>query len=266
MKGFSLTNLKYMTQFSKAYPDFTISQQLVGQIPWGHNIILLQKVKTIEERLWYPQKNLENGWSRNVLLHWIESDLFRRQGKAITNFETTLPTPHSDLALQTLKDPYSFDFLTLRERFDEKELEEGLINHIQRFLLEMGAGFSFVGRQVCLDVGGQDFYVDLLFYHLKLRCYVVVELKATEFKPDYAGKLNFYLTSVDSLLSHSDDKPTIGLLLCKTKNQVVAEYALRDIQKPIGVAEYEIKLVESLPENLKGSLPTTEEIEQELAQ
>jgi predicted nuclease of restriction endonuclease-like (RecB) superfamily len=266
MTGFSLTNIKYMVQFSREYPDFQISQQLVGQIPWGHNIILLQKLKTKEERLWYAKKTVENGWSRSVLVHWIDSGLQKRQGKAVTNFDLTLPPPQSDLAEQTLKDPYCFDFLTLREKFDEKELEEGLLNHIQKFLLELGAGFAFVGRQVELSVGGQDFYLDMLFYHLKLRCYVVVELKAKAFTPGDAGQLNFYLTAIDKLLKHPDDKPTIGLLLCKTKNQVVAEYALQDIDKPIGVAEYETKLVESLPENLKGSLPTIEELENELEQ
>lgn len=264
MRGFSLTNLKYMVQFAKEYPEFSISQQVVGQIPWGHNMILLQKIKAREERLWYAQKTIESGWSRNVLLHWIDSNLYNRQGRAITNFASTLPAACSDLAHQTLKDPYCFDFLTIREKHDEKELEEGLLDHIQKFLLEMGAGFSFFGRQVQLTIGNQDFYVDLLFYHVKLRCFFVVELKTIEFKPKYAGKMNFYLTAVDEKLKHSDDMPTIGLLLCKTKDQVVAEYALRDLKKPLGVAEYEIKITESIPDNMKGSLPTIEEIETEL--
>ncbi len=264
MRGFSSRNIRFMVQIAREYPDFEIVKQLVSQIPWGHNILLLQKSKTPEERLWYIKQTIENGWSRNVLATWIESDLFRRQGKAVTNFSQTLPPPLSDLAGQTLKDPYCFDFLTLRDRFDERELEGGLLDHIQRFLLELGTGFSFVGRQVHLDVGEQDFYLDLLFYHYKLRCFIVVELKATEFKPEFAGKMNFYLTAVDETLKHPNDEPTIGLLLCKTKNKIVAEYALRDIKKPLGVAEYETKIIESLPEDLKGSLPTIEEIEQTL--
>lgn len=263
MKGFSRTNISYMVQFAKEYPDSQFVQQAVGQIPWGHNILLLQKLETGEERLWYAKKTIEHSWSRNVLLHWIESGLHQRQGVAINNFKETLPAPQSDLARETLKDPYSFDFLTIREQFDEKELEDGLLDHIQRFLMELGAGFSFVGRQVHLNVGDQDFYVDLLFYHLKLRCFVVVELKATDFRPEYAGKMNFYLTAVDELMKHSDDHPTIGLLLCKTRNKVVAEYALRDINKPLGVAEYETKLIESLPQDFQGSLPSIEEIEKE---
>lgn len=264
IKGFSLTNIKYMVQFAREYPDFLNSQQLVGQIPWGHNVILLQKLKDHDERIWYAKKTVENGWSRNVLLHWIDGGLHKRQGQAVTNFESTLPATHSDLARETIKDPYCFDFLTLRDRFDEKELEDGLLDHIQNFLLELGAGFAFVGRQFPLKVGGQEFFPDLLFYHLKLRSYIVVELKATEFKPDYAGKLNFYLTAVDELLSHPNDQPAVGLLLCKTKNKVVAEYALRDINKPIGISEYETKILESLPEELKRSLPSIEALEREL--
>lgn len=264
MKGFSRTNLQYMAQFAREYPDPKIVQQLVGQIPWGHNIALLQKLDSLEERVWYAQKTIENGWSRAVLINWIGSGLFKRQGKAVTNFTHTLPASQSDLARETLKDPYSFDFLTLREDFDERELEDGLIDHIQRFLLEMGAGFSYVGRQVHIEVGGQDYYMDVLFYHLKLRCFVVVELKVTEFKPEYAGKMNFYLSAVDDLMKHKDDNPTIGILLCKTKNKMVAEYALRDIHKPMGVSEYEVQLLESLPDEFKGSLPSIEEIESEL--
>lgn len=264
MKGFSLTNIKYMVQFAKEYPDTIISQQPVGQIPWGHNILLLQKLSSIQERLWYAHKIIANGWSRNVLLHWIDSGLYKRQGKAVTNFQTTLPSPQSDLADQTLKDPYCFDFLTLREKHDEKELESGLLDHVQKFLLELGTGFSFVGRQVQLTIGDQAFYIDLLFYHYKLRCFVVVELKASDFKPEFAGKMNFYLSAIDDLMKHTDDKPSIGLLLCKGKNKVVAEYALRDINKPIGISQYETIILESLPAELKGSLPSIEEIEQEL--
>ena len=264
MRGFSLTNIKYMAQFAREYPEFTISQQLVGQIPWGHNILLLQKLETIEERFWYANKTIENGWSRNVLRHWLDSKLHQREGKAITNFQATLMAPQSDLADQVLKDPYCFDFLALRDKHDEHELELGLLDHIQKFLLELGAGFSFVGRQVYLEVGDQDFYIDLLFYHYKLRCFVVVELKATDFKPEFAGKMNFYLSAVDDIMKHKDDRPTIGLLLCKGKNKVVAEYALRDINKPIGISQYETAIIESLPNELKGSLPSIEEIEQEL--
>lgn len=260
MKGFSLTNIKYMVQFAREYPDFQISQQVVGQIPWGHNILLFQKLGSLEERIWYAKKTIENGWSRNVLLHWIDSGLHKREGNAISNFKVTLPSPQSDLAHQTLKDPYCFDFLTLRDKHDEQELESGLLDHIQKFLLELGAGFSFIGRQVHLEVGDQDFYLDLLFYHYILRCFVVVELKAT----DFAGKMNFYLSAVDDKMKHSDDKPTIGLLLCKGKNKVVAEYALRDINKPIGISQYEAKIIESLPDDLKRSLPSIEQIEQEL--
>ena len=253
-----------MVHFAKEYPDFAIGQQPVAQIPWGHNILLLQKLTSLEERLWYVNKTIKYGWSRNILLHWLDSDLHKREGRAITNFQATLPSPQSDLAHQTLKDPYCFDFLTLRDKHDERELESGLLDHVQRFLLELGAGFSFVGRQVHLEVGDQDFYIDLLFYHYKLRCFIVVELKATDFKPEFVGKMNFYLSAVDDKMRHPDDKSTIGLLLCKGKNKVVAEYALRDINKPIGISQYEAKIIESLPDELKGSLPSIEQIEQEL--
>ena len=264
IKGFSQRNLKYMVNFAKAYPDFTIGQQPVAQIPWGHNILLIQKLESKEERIWYANKTIENGWSRSVLHHWLDSKLHLREGGAISNFKDTLPTLQSDLACQTLKDPYCFDFLTLREKYDERELEHGLLDHIQKFLIELGAGFSFVGRQVHLEVGKQDFYLDLLFYHYKLRCFVVVELKTVDFKPEFAGKMNFYLSVVDELMKHSQDQPTIGLLLCKGKNKIVAEYALRDINKPIGISEYETKILESLPDNLKSSLPSIDQIEKEL--
>lgn len=264
MKGFSQTNIKYMVQFAKEYPEFSISQQVVGQIPWGHNILLLQRLETLQDRLWYAYKTIEQGWSRNVLLHWLDSKLHQREGKAITNFQNTLPSPQSDLAHQSLKDPYCFDFLNLRDKHDEQELESGLLDHVQKFLLELGAGFSFIGRQVHLEIGDQDFYIDLLFYHYKLRCFVVVELKTTDFKPEFAGKMNFYLSAVDDKMKHRDDQPTIGLLLCRGKNKVVAEYALRDVNKPIGISQYEAKILESLPDNFKGSLPSIEQIEQEL--
>jgi len=253
-----------MVQFAKEYPKFPIGQQVVGQIPWGHNILLLQRLTTLKERLWYAQNTLEHGWSRKVLLHWLDSHLHQREGKAITNFQKTLPSPQSDLAHQSLKDPYCFDFLNLTDKHNEQELESGLLDHVQKFLLELGAGFSFIGRQVHLEIGDQDFYIDLLFYHYKLRCFVVVELKTTDFKPEFAGKMNFYLSAVDDKMKHRDDQPTIGLLLCKGKNRVVVEYALRDINKHIGISQYEAKILESLPNNYKGSLPGIEEIEQEL--
>lgn len=264
MKGFSLTNIKYMVQFAKEYPEFVISQQVVGQIPWGHNILLLQKLTSPEERLWYANKTIENGWSRNILLHWLDSNLYKREGQAVTNFQATLPSPQSDLAHQTLKDPYCFDFLTLKKKFNEKELETGLLEHTQKFLIELGAGFAFVGRQYPLTVSGKEFFLDLLFYHLDLRCFVIVELKAKEFTPKDAGQMNFYLSVVDDLLRKPGDNPSIGLLLWKTKDRIIAEYALRDINKPIGISQYETALLESLPDKLKGALPTIEEIEREL--
>lgn len=263
MTGFSLRNLQYMRKFSETYLDINCATA-VAQIPWGHNIVLMDKVTTLEQRLWYAQQTLENGWSRSVLGMWIESDLYGRQGKAITNFRRTIPSLQSDLAEQVLKDPYNFQFLALEKRFREKELEQGLIEHIQKFLLELGEGFAFVGRQYKIEVSEKEYFVDLLFYHLHLRCYIVVELKATDFDPRDTGQLNFYLSAIDDLMRHQDDKPTIGLLLCKGKDRVTVEYALRDIQKPIGVADYQVKLVESLPQDLRGSLPTTKEIEAEL--
>jgi len=262
MKGFSLTNIKYMIQFAKEYPDFTISQQAVGQIPWGHNILLLQKLTSLDDRLWYANKTIEHGWSRNVLLHWLDSHLHQREGRAVSNFQATLPSPQSDLAHQTLKDPYCFDFLALRDGFNEKELESGLLEHTQKFLIELGAGFAFVGRQYPLRVSDKEFLLDLLFYHLDLRCFIIV--KAKEFTPKDAGQMNFYLSVVDDLLRKPGDNPSIGLLLCKTKDKIIAEYALRDINKPIGISQYETALLESLPDALKGSLPSIEEIEQEL--
>jgi predicted nuclease of restriction endonuclease-like (RecB) superfamily len=264
MTGLSPRNLKYMRAFAEAWPEESIVQQVAAQIPWFHNCILLDKVKDRKERAWYIHKTIENGWSRNVLVHWIESDLYERQGKARTNFEKTLPPPQSDLARETLKDPYHFEFLTLAGDAEERALQKGLLEHIQQFLIELGAGFAFVGQQYCLEVGGEDFFIDLLFYHLKLRCYVVIELKTTAFKPEYAGKMNFYLAAVDDLLRHRDDKPSIGIILCKAKNQVVAEYALRDLAKPVGVSSYVTNLVESLPPSLRGSLPSPQELEAEL--
>lgn len=262
MKGFSSRNLKYMRTLAETYTDEQFVQQLVAQIPWGHNVRILDYVKTAKEREWYIRKTIENGWSRNILVLQIDSKLYQRQGQAVTNFERTLPQPQSDLAQQLLKDPYNFDFLTLGDKAHERDLEKALLQHIREFLLELGVGFAFVGSQYHLEVGGDDFYVDLLFYHLRLRCYVVIDLKMRGFKPADAGQLNFYLSAIDDLLRHAQDAPTIGLILCKTKNKVVAEYALRDINKPIGVSE--MQLADALPDNLKGNLPTIAELEAEL--
>ncbi|WP_427500956.1 PDDEXK nuclease domain-containing protein [Methylomonas sp. MED-D] len=264
MKGFSRANLMYMRAFAEAWPDAEIVQQLVGQLPWGHNLVLLSKLKDAENRKRYAERAIEYAWSRNVLNIHIETRLLDREGKAVTNFEANLPKPHSDLARESLKDPYLFDFLGIGQEADEREIENALVQHITRFLIELGAGFAFVGRQYHLEVGGDDFFIDLLFYHLKLRCYVVVELKTGAFKPEHTGQLSFYLTAVDAQLKSEHDGPTIGLLLCKTKNRVVAEYALRDTNKPIGVAEYQ--LVEALPAELQTSLPSIEQIERELVE
>jgi predicted nuclease of restriction endonuclease-like (RecB) superfamily len=261
-KGFSPRNLKYMRAFAEAWPDQEIVQESLAQISWYQNITLLEKLETAEERAWYAARAVENGWSRNILVHQIESGLHRRQGQAVTNFARTLPAPQSELAQQLLKDPYTFDFLTLSEDALERDLERGLLEHIRKFLLELGVGFAFVGSQHHLEVGDQDFYLDLLFYHLRLRCFVVIELKISEFQPEFAGKMNFYLSAVDDLLRHPDDQPSIGIILCKTKNKVIVEYALRDANKPMGVSTYQ--LTESLPKQLKGSLPTVEELEAEL--
>jgi predicted nuclease of restriction endonuclease-like (RecB) superfamily len=262
MKGLSRTNLLYMRSFAETWPDESIVQQVVGRIPWGHNVRLLDMVKDREERLWYANAAIANGWSRNILVLQIESGLFRRQGKAITNFKATLPAPQSDLAQQLIKDPYNFDFLTLTSEAQERDLERGLLEHLRQFLIELGTGFAFVGSQVPLEVGGEDFKIDLLFYHLKLRCFCVIDLKMTPFKPEYAGKMNFYLSAVDDMLRHPDDQPSIGLILCKTKNRIIAEYALRNTATPMGISEF--KHLEKLPEQLKGTLPTIEEIEAEL--
>jgi predicted nuclease of restriction endonuclease-like (RecB) superfamily len=251
-----------MKAFYEAYPDEAIVQQLAAQIPWFHNCVLLDKVKSQEERIWYIRQNISQGWSRNVLVHQIESGLFERQGRAQVNFDRTLPAPQSELARQILKDPYNFDFLTLSKEAQERDLEEALLSHLQEFLLELGVGFAFVGSQYHLEVGDQDFYIDLLFYHLNLRCYVVIDLKITEFRPEYAGKMNFYLSAVDDLLKRPEDGPSIGIVLCKENNRVIVEYALKGISKPLGVADYQLS--KALPEELKGSLPTIEELEAEL--
>ena len=264
MRGFSPRNLKYMRAFAEAWPEEAIVQEVLAQLPWYHQLALLDKLKTREDREWYASKALQHGWSRNILAMQIESRLHQRQGAAQTNFDRHLPPHQSDLARNTLKDPYIFDFLDLSEAAQERDIESALVKHVTRFLLELGAGFAFVGRQHRLTVGDEDFYIDLLFYHLKLRCYVVVELKATPFRPEYAGQLNFYLSAVDADIKSNDDNPTIGLLLCKSHNQTVAEYALRGMDKAMGIADYQ--LVRSIPENLSASLPTIEQIEMELQQ
>jgi predicted nuclease of restriction endonuclease-like (RecB) superfamily len=265
MQGLSPRNLKYMRAFAAAWPDLEIVQRVVAQIPWRQNLALLERLGDAPIRLWYAEQTIRNGWSQPILCLQIESRAHERQGKAITNFPATLPPGDSDMARQTFKDPYLFDFLGTADPRREREVERALIEHIQRFLLELGAGFAFVGRQVLLEVGGQDFLIDLLFYHLKLRCYVVIELKAVPFEPAFAGQINMYLSAVDDLLRHPEDKPTIGLLLCRSKNKLVVEYALRDMKKPIGVAQWGTRIVKSLPKELKGSLPTIKEIENELA-
>ena len=263
MKGFSRANLLYMRAFAEAWPDAQIVQQAVGQLPWGHNLVLLSKIKTTDLRLAYAQRAVDQGWSRSVLVHHIERRLLDREGQAVSNFSLRLPPPNSDLAQEALKDPYLFDFLGIGDEAGERAIEDALVQHITRFLLELGAGFAYVGRQVPLEVGGEDFFIDLLFYHLKLRCYVVIELKATAFKPEHTGQLSFYLSAVDAELKGEHDAPTIGMVLCKSKNKLVAEYALRNINQPIGVAEYQ--LTESLPTHLQSSLPSIEAIEQALA-
>jgi predicted nuclease of restriction endonuclease-like (RecB) superfamily len=282
-KGFSERNIKRMLAFYREYPGLTFVPQPVAQIdpgaqvpqaaalfpaelilstPWGHHAELMAKVKDHATRHWYMQAALNNGWSRNVLLMQIETAAHQRLGQAASNFALRLPQPDSDLVQQTLKDPYLFDFLTLQTGFHERELETGLVQHLEKFLLELGQGFAFVGRQYHLDIGEQDFYIDLLFYHLKLRCYVVIDLKRGDFKPEYAGKMNFYCSVVDDKLRHASDQPTIGLILCQQPNRVLAEYALRGVDKPIGVSGYE--LTRALPAELQSSLPSIEEIEREL--
>ena len=274
MSGFSTQNLKHIRYWYRFYSEGAIGLQLVTQfetlekmvksIPWGHNQRIVYKCNDINEALFYVQKTMDNNWSRNVLEHQIDSGLYERQGKAITNFQVKLPVPQSDLAEQTLKDPYNFDFLTLREEYNEKELEDALVNQITQFLLELGTGFSYLGRQVHIKVGESDFYMDLLFYHVRLHCYVVVELKTEKFKPEFAGKLNFYVTAVNKNMKAEQDNQTIGILICKDKDDVVAEYSLDDMSQPIGIAQYELTKV--LREEFKSSLPTIEEIESELSE
>lgn len=296
--GFSPRNLKYMRAFAEAWPETVIVQQPAAQLakpresdpaimqaplaqvvqpmptivhqagaqlPWKHHCVLLDKLSTPEDRLWYGAKAVEHGWSRNVLALQIEAGLHDRQGKAVTNFKATLPPAQSDLAQAITKDPYLFDFLALTDDANERSVETGLVVQVEKFLLELGAGFALVGRQVHLAVGDQDFYLDLLFYHLKLRCYVVIDLKARDFTPEAAGKMNFYLSAVDDRFRQTGDQPSIGLILCQSKNRVIAEYALRDLSKPIGVSGYLTRLVDSLPKALKGAVPSVAELEKGLA-
>ena len=263
MKGFSLRNLRYMRSFAEAWPDGSILQAPLAKLTWYHNITLIEKLSSVDIRLWYARQAAEHGWSRNVLVHQIESNLYARLGKATTNFERALPAPQSDLARQILKDPYNFEFLELRRDAEERDLERGLIDHIRKFLLELGAGFSFMGSQYHLEFDGEDYYLDLLFYHVRLRCYVVIELKTGKFLPEYAGKMNFYLNVVDDVQRHPDDAPSIGLILCKEKKALSVEYALRGSNTPIGVSEYQI--TERLPDELRATLPTPEQLEAEFA-
>lgn len=263
MRGFSPRNLKYMRLFAATYPDNEFVQETLAQLTWYHNILLLDKVKDSQERLYYIKSAIKHGWSTSVMVLQIEQNFYHREGKALTNFKISLPAPQSELAQQTLKDPYIFDFLSIGPEAHEREIEKGLIKHIEKFLLEFGVGFAFVGRQYPLEVGGEDFFIDLLFYHLKLRCFVVIELKANKFKPEHAGKMNFYLSAIDDLLKHPIDNPSIGLILCKSKDQILAEYALRDMTKAIGLSEY--RITEALPDNIKTELPSIEELEAELS-
>ena len=262
--GYSVRNLKYMAKFAKMFPDTEIVQAVLAQITWYHNIALMDKVKDPDMLIWYAEQTAKNGWSRNVLVHQIESGLYQRQAIAekVTNFERRLPAPQSELATQTMKDPYIFDFIPFKEDMVERDIERALVQDVTKLLLELGTGFAFLGNQYHLNVGGDDFYIDLLFYNLNLRCYVVIELKTGEFKPEYAGQLNFYLSAVDGILKHPQDNPTIGLLLCKSKNNLVAEYSLKDMSKPIGVSEY--RVTNSLPIELEKQLPSVEDIQKRI--
>lgn len=262
MKGFSRSNLMYMRAFAESYPDEQIVQEVLGQIPWYHNIALLDKLNSLDERLWYAHKTIEQGWSRNALVLQIESGLYRRMGGAITNFEQTLPAVQSDLAQQLLKNPYNFEFLELSDTAQERDFEKALVEHIRDFLMELGVGFAFLGSQYPLDVGGREYRLDLLFYHVRLHCYVIIDLKVVEFEPEFSGKMAFYVAAVDDILRREGDNPTIGVILCKSKNTTTVEYALRYVQHPIGVSTFRLK--DTLPEPLRGNLPTIEQLEMEL--
>jgi predicted nuclease of restriction endonuclease-like (RecB) superfamily len=274
--GFSPQNIWYMRSFYLAWTEDLIKLQqpvgeldgknlprTIGEIPWGHNLQLLSKLKDPVERLWYAHKTIEHGWSRAILVHQIEYGTYDRQGGAITNFKHSLPSPQSDLAQQSIKDPYVFDFLTLSDDAVERDIERGLIDQIRKFLLELGVGFAFVGSQYHLEIDGEDFYIDLLFYHIRLRCFVIIDLKTGDFKPEYAGKMNFYLAALDDRLRHRTDNPSIGIILCKTKKKVIAEYALRNTSAPIGVSEY--RSTRKIPAELRANLPSIEDIEKKLA-
>jgi predicted nuclease of restriction endonuclease-like (RecB) superfamily len=263
MKGLSVSNLKYMRSFAEKCPEIKFGQQAADQLAWFHIVLLLTKVKDAEKREWYAIRSIAQGWNRSTLEVQIKNNLYDRQGAALTNFDQHLATSQASLAAQVLKDPYHFDFLGLGDEAQEQDIEQALVRHITKFLMELGAGFAFMGRQVRLEVGGAEFFVDLLFYHTRLKCHVVVELKATEFRPEHTGQLNFYLSAIDAQMKADDDQPTIGLLLCKTKNRLVAEYALSGTNRPMGIAEYE--LVRALPEPLDRSLPSIEEIEAEFS-
>jgi len=266
VKGYSIRNLKYMAKFAKAFPDFEIVQTLSAQLTWSHNTALLDKVKSNDVFLWYAARNGESGWSLETLKEQIENGLYERQAltKKVSNFHKRLPPPQSDLAEQALKDPYMFDFIRYREGMIEREIEVELVKNITKLLLELGTGFAFLGNQYHIEVENEDFYIDLLFYNLKLRCYVAIELKTGDFKPEYAGKLNFYISAIDDLIKTEQDNPTIGLLLCKNKRGMIAEYSLRDIEKPIGVSEY--KLLKSLPAEYENILPSAEDIEKRIGE
>ena len=259
-KGYSVRNLKYMAKFAMTYPDREFVQTVSAQIPWSHNIAILDKVKDQDQRIWYIRKAAENGWSHNVLIHQIESSLYERQAIAekVSNFESRLPSPQSELAVQTMKDPYIFDFIPFKEDMVERDIERALVQDVTKLLLELGTGFAFLGNQYCINVGGDDFFIDLLFYNLNLRCYMVIELKTGSFRPEYAGQLNFYLSAVDGILKTEQDNPSIGLLLCKSKNDLVAEYSLKDMSKPMGVSEYRVTC--DLPRDLEKQLPSVEDI------
>ena len=271
MKGFSHRNLQYIRQWFQFYNEqVTFAQQVVAQIgeevffsvPWGHHLYIISQCKDVDKAMFYLSQTVEHGWSRAMLLNFLDTDLYERQGKAVNNFSRLLPDPQSDLAMQTLKDPYNFDFLTLDGEYRERELENALTHNITRFLLELGTGFAFVGRQVPLEVGDETLYPDLLFYHLELRCYVVVELKVDKFKGEHLGQLGVYVSAVNHIKKKATDNPTIGLLICKTKNNVMAQYALESTSQPIGISEYQLSQL--MPENLKSQLPTIEDIEENL--
>lgn len=262
MKGFSTRNLKYMRAFAEAYPDEAMVHQLGAQIPWKHNCTILDKLKDTEQRIWYIQQTVENGWSRSVLTHQIDSGLYDRQGDALTNFDLTLPSAQSDLAQSLIKSEYNLEFLDIQAKTHERELERALVEHMQKFLLELGVGFSFMGHQYRLEVEGDEFFVDLLFYHVRLRCYVAIELKTTEFRPEYSGQINFYVNVIDDQLRHPDDQPTIGIVLCRSRKQAIVHYALRGMTQPIGVSTYE--LGHQLPEAIQENLPSVEQLQVEL--